>query len=200
MIVDQPITLTKIVTSSSNRLQIHFLVSTTHSIFLPFYRLTKSNNRCTVCGNYFANSEYPSLQIESYIRIRALIEHSIFIMTPTQCCRKHISTGYFTTAALQIIQKQEKICKANSEELIDIFNVMKSELLPKVSKIEENRDVPSMNFKGTTHLTSDNYYALTRLNRKGFDNLCSCIPPASLRNTRRISWHQIRVFLGTIRP
>ena len=97
-------------------------------------------------------------------------------MTPARCCRKHINNGYFTATALQIIQRQEKICEANSEELIDIFNVMKSELLPKVSKIEENHDVPPLDFEGTTHLTSDNYCVLTGLNRKDFDNLCSCIP------------------------
>ena len=105
-------------------------------------------------------------------------------MAPARCYRKHISNGYFTAAALQIIQKQEKTREANSEELIDIFNVMESELLPKVSKIQENHDVPPLNFEGTTHLTSDNYYVLMGLNRKDFDNLCSCIPPASLRNTQ----------------
>ena len=108
MIVDQPITAMTIVTSSSNQLPTHFLKSTTHSVLLPFYRLTKSNNRCTVCGDYFANSEYSSLQIESYIRIRALIEHGILAMTPARCCTKHISNGYFTPAALQIIQKSRK--------------------------------------------------------------------------------------------
>ena len=184
MIADQPITAMMIVTASSNQLPTHFLGSTMRSILLPFYRLPKSNNRCTVCGEYFANSEYPSLQIKSYIKIRAPLERSIFVMTPARCCRKHISNGYFTAAALQIIQKQEKICKANSEELIDIFNVMQSELLPKVSKIEENHDVPPMNFESTTHLTSDNYCVLTGLDRKDFDNLCSCIPPSSLRNTQ----------------
>ena len=146
MIVDQPITAMTIVTSSSNQLQIHFLASTTRNVLLLFYRLPKSNNRCTVCGEYFANSEYPSLQIESYIKIRALLEHSIFVMTPARCCRKHISNGYFTAAALQIIQKQEKTCEASSEELIDIFNVMKSELLPILSKIEGNHDAPPLNF------------------------------------------------------
>ena len=66
MVVDQPITAMTIVASSSNQLPMHvFLESTTHSILLPFYRLTKSTHRCTVCGEYFANSEYPSLQIES---------------------------------------------------------------------------------------------------------------------------------------
>ncbi|CAF5048487.1 unnamed protein product, partial [Rotaria sp. Silwood1] len=184
MIVDQPTTAMTIVTSPSNQLPTQFLGSTTRSILLPFYRLKKSNNRCTVCGDYFANSEYSSLQIESCIRIRALIEHNILVMTPARCCTKHISNGYFTAAALQIIQKQEKTCEASSEELIDIFNVMKSELLPKLSIIEGNHDVPPLNFEDTTHLTSDNYYVLTGLNRKDFDHLCSCIPPASLRNTQ----------------
>ena len=184
MIVDQPITAMTIVTSSSNQLPTHFLKSTTCSVLLPFYRLTKSNNRCTVCGDYFANSEYSSLQIESYIRIRALIEHGILAMTPARCCTKHISNGYFTPAALQIIPKQEKACEASSEELIDIFNVMKSELLPILSKTEGNHDAPPLNFEDTTYLTSDNYYVLTGLNRRDFNNLCSCIPPSSLRNTQ----------------
>ena len=183
MIVDQPITAMTIVTSSSNQLPTHFLESTTRSVLLPFYRLTKSNNRCTVCGEYFANSDYSSLQIESYIRILALIEHGILAMTPARCYTKHISNGYFTPAALEIIQKQEKTCEASSEELIDIFNVMKSELLPILSKIEGNHDAPPLNFEDTTYLTSDNYYVLTGLNRKDFNSLCSCIPPSSLRNT-----------------
>ena len=184
MIADQPITAMTIVISSSNQLPTHFLESTTRSVLLPFYRLPKSNNRCTVCGDYFANSEYSSLQIESYITIGELIEHGILAMTPARCCTKHISNGYFTPAALQIIQKQEKTCEASSEELIDIFNVMKSELLPILSKIEGNHDAPPLNFEDTTYLTSDNYYVLTGLNRKDFNNLCSCIPPSSSRNTQ----------------
>ena len=183
-IVDQPITVMTIVTSSSNRLLTHFLGSTTRSILLPFYRLTKLNNRCTVCGDYFADREYSSLQIERYIGIRALIEQRILVMTSARCCTKHISNGYFTAAALQIIQKQEGTCEASSEELIDIFNEMKSELLPKLLKIEGNQDVSPLTFGDTTYLTSDNYYVLSGLNQKDFNKLCSCVPPASLRSTQ----------------
>ena len=41
-----------------------------------------------------------------------------------------------------------------------------------------------MNFEDTTYLTSDNYYFLAVLNRKDFNNFCSCIQPSSLRNTQ----------------
>ena len=47
---------------------------------------------------------------------------------------------------------------------------MKSELLPILSEIEGNHDAPPLNFEDTTYLTSDNYYVLTGLNRKDFNN------------------------------
>ena len=112
------------------------------------------------------NSESSVLQIENDIRARAFVEHSILIMVPSRCCNKHVSSGYFTTTALQIIERKEKTCEASLEELMDMFNAIRSEYSPKTSVVEGSSDVPPMNFDPPTRLTSDNYYVLTGLNRK----------------------------------
>jgi hypothetical protein len=184
MIVDPPSSAVPIVTTLSNQLSIERQANITNSISLPLYRLKKSNNRCVVCGDYFSNIKHSSLQIESCIRTRALIEHDILIMQPARCCIKHISHHYFTTAALQRIQSNEKMCEANLEELMDILNAIKSEVLPKLSMVEGHENVPPLNFDDTTCLSSNNYSILTGLSRKDFDNLCSCIPSVALRNTQ----------------
>ena len=184
MIVDPPTSSMIVLTSASNQPPIQAQASTIPSIALPFYRLTKSNNRCAMWGDYFSNSDSSVLQIENDIRVRAFIEHSILIMAPSRYCNKHISNGYFTTTALQVIEKKEKTCEASLEELMDMFNAIKSEYSPKISVVEGVSDAAPLDFNSSTCLTHDNYYALTGLNRKGFDNLCSSLPPVSLRNTQ----------------
>ena len=57
MIVDPPTSSMAVLTPASNQPQIQVQGSTIPSIVLPFYRLTKSNNRCAVCGGYFLNSD-----------------------------------------------------------------------------------------------------------------------------------------------
>ena len=184
MIADPPTSSMAVLTPASNQPSIQVQGSTIPSIVLPFYRLTKSNNRCAVCGDYFLNSDSSVLQIENDIRVRAFIEHSILIMAPLRCCNKHVSNGYFTTTALQVIERKEKTCEASLEELMDMFSAIKSEYSPKISIVEGVSDVEPLDFDSSTCLAPDNYYVLTGLIRKDFDNLCSCLPPVSLRNTQ----------------
>ena len=111
MTVNPPTSSMAVLTPPSNQPPIQVQASTIPSIVLPFYRLTKSNNRCAVCGDYFSNSDSSVLQIENDIRVRAFIEHSILIIAPLRCCNKHVSNGYFTTTALQVIERKEKHLK-----------------------------------------------------------------------------------------
>ena len=183
MIVDPPTSLMPVLTSASKQPPIQVHASTIPSIVLPFYRLTKSNNRRAVCGDYFPSSDFSVLQIDNDIRARAFFEHSILIMTLSRCCNKHVSNGYFTTAALRAIERKENTYEASLEELMDTFNGVKSEYSQKASVVEESSNVSPLDFDSPNRLTSDNYYVLTGLNRIDFDNLCSYLPPVSLRNT-----------------
>ena len=117
MIVDPSSSMVLSVGTLSNQFSIERKTTISSSIELPLHRLTKSNNRCVVCGEYFTNNEHPTFQIGSYIKTRALIEHDILIMTPARCCVKHISNDYFTVSALQLIQSKEKMCETSLEEL-----------------------------------------------------------------------------------
>ena len=184
MNVDPPTNSMAVLIPASNQPPIQVQASTIPSIVLPFYRLTKSNNRCAVCGDYFSNSDSSVLQIEGDIRVRAFIEHSILIMASSRCCNKHVSNGYFTTTTLQVIERKEKTCEASLEELMDMFSAIKSEYSPKISVIEGASDVAPLDFDSPTPLASENYYVLTGPVRKDFDNLCSCLPPVSLRYTQ----------------
>ena len=67
---------------------------------------------------------------------------------------------------------------------MDMFSAIKSEYSPKILVVEGVSDVARLDFDSSTRLASDNYYVLTGLIRKDFDNLCSCLPPISLRNTQ----------------
>ena len=136
-----------------------------------------------MCGDYFSNSDPSVLQIDNDIRARGFVEHSILIMTPSRGCNKHVGNGYFTTAALRTIERKENTYETSLEELMDIFNGVKSECSQKASVVEESSNVSPLDFDSPNRLTPDNYYVLTGLNLKDFDNLCSYLPPVSLRNT-----------------
>ena len=72
---------------------------------------------------------------------------------------------------------------------MDTFSAIKSEYSPKISEVEGVSDVAPLDFDSPTRLASDNYYVLTGLIRKDFDNLCSYLPPVSLRNTQNRTAH-----------
>ena len=54
MIVDPPTSSMAVLIPASNQPPIQVQASTIPGIVLSFYRLTKSNNRCAVCGDYFS--------------------------------------------------------------------------------------------------------------------------------------------------
>ena len=181
-IIVHPLTNSMVVlTPASNQLTIQVQTSTIPSIVLPFYRLTKSNSRCAV---YFSNSNSLVSQIEDDIKVQAFIKRSIVIMARSQCCHKRVSNDYFTTTALQVIERKGKTCEASLEELMNISNAIKPEYLPRSSVGEGSSDVLPLDFDSPTLLTSDNYYVLTRLNREEFHNRCLCPRPVPLRNTQ----------------
>ena len=156
-------------------------------ISLPFYRLAKSNSRCSICSIYFADTVSSPLEFNTYIRARAFLEHRIFILSGSRCCDKHMNTGYLTTVALQLLQIKEKKCDRSHVELMEIFDVVAYEFLSKVSSIQAAGHVPPLNFDDLARLSPDNHYVLTGLSLQNFDNLCSRIPPTALKNTQNRS-------------
>ena len=162
------------------------LSSIASHVSIPFYRLSASHARCSVCD--VDSSSNSSGSVFSYdIRTRAFLKHDILISFGTRCCTRHISDSYLNAAALQRVRKKEKKCYLTVDELMNIFVVVKDEFLLKPSIIENLNNAPPLNYDDLTSLTSKNYYVLTGLSRSDFGNLCSRIPSMALRNTQNRS-------------
>ena len=122
-----------------------------------------------------------------FCRITALVKTTRITMFT---CRILILYGRLWTVlfdlgiAVQAIERKEKTCEISLEELMDMFNVIKSEYSLKTSVVVGSSDVLLMGFNSPACLTSDNYYALMDLNRRGLDNLCLYLPLVSLKNTQ----------------
>ena len=86
-----------------------------------------------------------------------------------------------------MIKSKDEKCTLDSEELIDTLDVIKSEFLSKLCQLEEISNLPPLDFDNLTLLTSDNCYVLTGLKLHEFNNLCSKVPPTSLRNSENRS-------------
>ena len=186
MIVDSPIAATMINPETTHATGSTALLSVAPYVCLPFYRLSTSHSRCSVCdADFFGNSS--TLVFSNDIRARAFLEHDIFIPFGSRCCDKHISAGYLKPGALQRIQNKESKGYLSVEEFINIFNTIKNEYLLKVSAMEDFSKTPPLNFDEIRCLTSDNYYVLTGLSRTDFDNLTSRIPSSALKNTQNPS-------------
>ena len=159
------------------------LSSIASHISIPFYRLSASHARCSVCDVDFSPNSSGSVFIND-IRTRAFLEHDILISFGARCCTRHISAGYLNAAALQRIREKEKKRYLTVDEFMNIFIVVKNEFLLKASIIENLNNAPPLNFDDLASLTSENYYVPTGLSRSDFDNLCSRIPSMALRNTQ----------------
>ena len=65
-----------------------------NNIELPYYRLSKSNQSCSICETYFSKKKKKSVGINEEIRAERLINHRIFIPEKSKCCATHICDAY----------------------------------------------------------------------------------------------------------
>ena len=78
------------------------LSSIAFHVSIPFYRLSVSYARCSLCDVDFSSNSSESV-FSNDIRTRVFFEHDILISFGTRCCTRHISDGYLNAAALQRI-------------------------------------------------------------------------------------------------
>ena len=111
MIVDSPATTSaatsKIETASTIYSTPLSLALVASHVSIPFYRLSASHARCSVCDIDFS-SNILELVFSNDIRTRAFLERDILISFGTRRCTKHISDGYLNGTALQRIREKEK--------------------------------------------------------------------------------------------
>ncbi|CAF1248178.1 unnamed protein product [Didymodactylos carnosus] len=70
------------------------------------------------------------------------------------------------------------------DEMIKLFQEIKEEIRNKEKKLNDLKDRSPLNFGDHEELMSDqNYYVLTGLTRDQFNDLCSYIPPFTLRHS-----------------
>ena len=111
MIVDSPVTTSATTsktetapTTYSTPLSLSLVAS---HVFILFYRLSASHERCSVC-DVDCSSNILGLVFSNDIGTPAFLEHDILISFGTRFCAKHISDGYLNGAALQHIRKKKR--------------------------------------------------------------------------------------------
>ena len=75
------------------------------TVHLPFFRIPKSCNGCSICAKYFINSDYSSTKIRDSIRATTLINHHIFYPENSRCCSHHLDVTDFKSPAIDLIKK-----------------------------------------------------------------------------------------------
>ena len=76
-----------------------------NNIELPYYRLSKSNQSCSICETYFAKKKKKSVGINEEIRTEYLINHRIFIPEKSKCCVTHICNDSLLEEDIEMIKK-----------------------------------------------------------------------------------------------
>ena len=120
----------------------------TDSIRLPFFRISNSHNRCPICKKYFIDCHYSATNICDSIRATSLINHRIFIPENSRCCSTHLDADGFNLSALHSIKKYyENTCSIKINELMQIFENVKTDLKTRVSYRKINNRSCKIYFK-----------------------------------------------------
>ena len=150
-----------------------------------FYRLPKSNKKCSICGKNFSSKNISCHEINQSARVQCLLDHNIYIPIGSRCCSNHHSDSGLSIQSIEELKANtENHCTINRDDLITILNDMKEELQTKDFKINELKRNPPLNFDDNDRKMSDtSFKALTGLNQDQFNDLCSHIPASALRHT-----------------
>ena len=154
------------------------------SIELPYYRLSRSNQSCSICKINFSQKHRNCEYISEKIRAECLIIHKIFIPDKSRCCTSHICDDSLPEKDIEKIKNSTtKHCSIKQHELIEIFSLMKIMLQNLQTKLENIEKKPVLCFDADSTFNASNYYVLTGLTLEQFDNLCSKIPSGVIRNS-----------------
>ena len=176
--------------------------ATFESLSLPFFKLAKSHQKCSICKNYFAKTKKHSCDVDNEMLVNSLLDHHVYIQENSRCCTDLFIDGKLNQKSIEIIKKNElNISTITRDELIKLFEELKKEIRDKEKRLNNLKDRPPLNFDDHEEPMSDNnYYVLTGLTRDQFNNLCSYIPPCSLRHSDiRTSRMAIAILLVKLR-
>ncbi|CAF4576898.1 unnamed protein product [Rotaria sp. Silwood2] len=152
---------------------------------LPFFRLLNSHQKCSICKIYFGNKKTRSVDINNELRVNCLLDYHVYIQENSRCCMSHLIDGKLSQKSIEIIKKEKlNMSTITRDELIELFQELKQEIQNKEKKLNELKDRAPLNFDDDEEPMSDqNYHVLTGLTRDQFNDLCSYIPPSSLRHS-----------------
>ncbi|CAF3322404.1 unnamed protein product [Rotaria sp. Silwood2] len=159
--------------------------NTFDSLALPFFSLAKSHRICSICEIYFSNKKTCFIEIDTELRVNCLLDHHIYIQENSRCCTSHLIDSRLSQKSIEII-KEKKLNESTitRDEMIKLFQDIKDEIRNKEKKLNNEKDRSPLNFDDHEEPMSDqNYHVLTGLTRDQFSDLCSYVPPSSLRHT-----------------
>ena len=178
-------------------------MSTPHECMeLSFYRLSKSNKICLICGKKFSVENILSQEVDQSTRVEWLLGYRVHIPIGNRCCSTHHTEKTLSTQYIGKMQKnKQEHCMIKKDELITILDEVKKELRRKNDHINQLNKNPPLNFDDCYMLMSDtNCQVLTGLTRDQFNDLCSEILASALRHTEiRSAKTAIARLLGKLR-
>ena len=148
---------------------------------LPFRRLRSAKSRCCVCHKYFSKSKSSSSLIKQSMRSNMLLTYNI-ITDGSTCCKKHLQDDEFKSNAIDMMKRGPDTCKITVHELLQLIKDIQISFIQLQSLLSEALLRPSIDFDDI-QIASSQYFVLTGISKENFDNLCSHIPAASLRQT-----------------
>ena len=155
-----------------------------NNIELSYYRLSKSNQSCSICQTHFSKKKKKSVRINEEIRSECLINHKIFIPEKSKCCATHICDDSLLEEGIEMIKKSKvMLFSIEQDELIEIFSLIKTKLQNLKSKLNNVEKKPILSFDVDSTFNASNYHVLTGLTPEQFNDLCSKIPLTDLKHT-----------------
>ena len=141
------------------------VIASTHSLSLPFRRLSKSTRKCFLYKIYFSDSTAP---IPDPAQIGSLLNKNMFIQAGSRTYEDHrlIENYLKQSVTTNVIEAYPDTCGLKIEELMKILETIKSELSMLNLKEKESIKRSPISFDDSYRFTSNEYHKLTGLYRK----------------------------------
>ena len=160
-------------------------------IKLPFYYVSASRRRCSICSTYYEKTLNPWCSVSQATRSHALISHGIFIPKGSTCCKKHLDNDCFTVDSIQTIKNNNpSFTLFTQDQLMDLFYDIKMTFQRIQQLLDEVIYSSPINFDDNKNLKDEHYFTLMGISKENFNDLCSKIPSNHLRQSELRSARQ----------
>ncbi|CAF3140890.1 unnamed protein product [Rotaria sp. Silwood2] len=158
---------------------------------MPFFGVPSSKSRCCVCNAYYTTTNVSSCFINAFMRSKALLTHNIMIREGSTCCHKHLDkNGLLPDAIASIKNMKSNTTAISRDDLLHAFDDLKIAFKRLESILDEANRRPAIDFDDSDRFTDQQYFILMGITKENYKNLCSSIPPTSLRKTELRSANQ----------